>query len=65
MARGAAAVGANGLLIEVHDDPSGALSDGRQAIVPGELSELVKQLPTILALSGKTLAAAATLAAGV
>lgn len=65
MARGAAAVGANGLLIEVHDDPSGALSDGQQAIVPGELSALISQLPTILSLSGKTLAAAATHSAGV
>lgn len=55
MARGAAAVGANGLLIEVHDDPSHALSDGQQAILPDELAELVCQLPTLLPLTGKAL----------
>ncbi|HNX49165.1 MAG TPA: 3-deoxy-7-phosphoheptulonate synthase [Thermoanaerobaculaceae bacterium] len=60
MARGAAAVGANGLLIEVHDDPGHALSDGQQAILPEELAELLQQLPVILPLTGKTLAPRAT-----
>lgn len=55
MARAAAAVGANGLLIEVHDDPSRALSDGQQAILPEELAALVRQLPALLPLTGKTL----------
>ncbi len=55
MARGAVAVGANGLLIEVHNDPSHALSDGQQAILPSELAALVRQLPTLLSLTGKDL----------
>jgi 3-deoxy-7-phosphoheptulonate synthase len=62
MARGAAAVGANGLLIEVHDDPGHALSDGQQAILPGELAELLAQLPAILPLTGKALAPHASIA---
>lgn len=60
MARGAAAVGANGLLIEVHDDPTHALSDGQQAILPEELAGLVRQLPTVLPLTGKTLSTPAS-----
>ena len=62
MARGAAAVGANGLLIEVHDDPGHALSDGQQAILPEELAELLLQLPVILPLTGKALAPHASIA---
>jgi 3-deoxy-7-phosphoheptulonate synthase len=62
MARGAAAVGANGLLIEVHDDPGHALSDGQQAILPEELAELLQQLPVILPLTGKALAPHASIA---
>ncbi|HPC81905.1 MAG TPA: 3-deoxy-7-phosphoheptulonate synthase [Thermoanaerobaculaceae bacterium] len=55
MARAAAAVGANGLLIEVHDNPAHALSDGQQAILPEELAALVNQLPSVLPLTGKAL----------
>jgi 3-deoxy-D-arabino-heptulosonate 7-phosphate (DAHP) synthase len=32
--RGAAAVGADGLIVEVHHDPDTALSDGPQSITP-------------------------------
>ena len=36
MARAAVAAGADGLLIEVHNDPDHALSDGAQSLYPGE-----------------------------
>src|SRR5438045_6775947 len=36
MARAAVAVGADGLIVEVHQDPEHALSDGTQSIVPGQ-----------------------------
>ncbi len=41
LARAAAAVGADGLLIEIHDDPIAALSDGQQAIAPSALAGLI------------------------
>ncbi len=42
LARAALAAGASGLLVEVHDDPGAALSDGPQAIRPGELAEILR-----------------------
>lgn len=44
MARAAAAVGADGVMIEVHHDPDHALSDGAQAILPAELAGLITGL---------------------
>jgi 3-deoxy-7-phosphoheptulonate synthase len=44
MARAALAVGADGLIIEVHQNPESALSDGQQAITPLEFEQLVYQL---------------------
>ena len=40
LSRAAVAVGADGLLVEVHHDPATALSDGTQAILPEELRQL-------------------------
>ncbi len=57
MARAAAAVGADGLMIEVHHDPSHALSDGAQAVIPEELAALMQQLPVVLPLVGRHLSA--------
>ena len=42
--RAAAAVGADGLLIEVHPCPGRALSDGEQSLDPGEFAELMVTL---------------------
>ncbi len=55
LARAAAAVGADGLMIEVHHDPARALSDGFQALLPQELAQLVQQLPALLPLTGRHL----------
>lgn len=47
MALGAAAVGADGLLIEVHNDPVHALCDGQQSLTPeafADVAECVRQL---------------------
>ncbi|MDR0425805.1 MAG: 3-deoxy-7-phosphoheptulonate synthase [Clostridiales bacterium] len=49
----AAAAGADGLIIEVHEDPARALCDGPQCIKPDELLELVAKLDTVLTLTGK------------
>lgn len=41
LAKAAVAAGTDGLMIEVHDQPQSALSDGRQAILPEAFAELV------------------------
>ncbi|HTZ47211.1 MAG TPA: 3-deoxy-7-phosphoheptulonate synthase [Verrucomicrobiae bacterium] len=47
MARAAVAAGADGLLIEVHNDPDHALSDGAQSLTPLEFSQLMGELRII------------------
>ena len=47
MARAAVAAGADGLLIEVHNDPDHALSDGAQSLTPDEFSQLMGELRII------------------
>jgi 3-deoxy-7-phosphoheptulonate synthase len=47
MARAAVAAGAHAVMMEVHDDPAVALSDGRQAILPQSFPALVKTLREI------------------
>jgi 3-deoxy-7-phosphoheptulonate synthase len=47
MARAAVAAGADGLLIEVHDDPARALSDGGQSLYPDQFDQLMRELPTV------------------
>ena len=40
MARAAAACGADGLMIEVHNDPANALCDGAQSLTPGQFADV-------------------------
>jgi 3-deoxy-7-phosphoheptulonate synthase len=47
MARAAVAAGADGLLIEVHNDPDHALSDGAQSLTPPEFSQLMNEIRII------------------
>lgn len=44
LARAAAAVGAHGIMIEVHPDPASALSDKEQALEPAEFGRLMASL---------------------
>lgn len=53
MSRGAAAVGADGLIVEVHHDPDRALSDGPQSITPDQFGALVGELRQITGVLGK------------
>lgn len=48
MAFAAAACGADGLMIEVHNDPAHALCDGPQALRPEEFAEVTKGVGKIL-----------------
>ena len=47
LAVAAAAIGADGLIIEVHNDPSHALCDGAQSITPAQFDRLAKKVLTV------------------
>ena len=47
MALAAAACGADGIMIEVHNDPEHALCDGPQALRPEEYAELAKKISKV------------------
>lgn len=55
MARAAVAAGADGLLIEVHDDPDQALSDGPQSLYPDQFERLMGELRVIAPVLGRSL----------
>lgn len=54
MARAAVAAGADGLMIEVHNDPERALSDGAQSLYPAQFEQLMKELRMIAPAVGRT-----------
>jgi 3-deoxy-7-phosphoheptulonate synthase len=49
LSRAAVAVGADGLMVEVHHDPDHALSDGIQSIFPDQFDELMEEIRQIAA----------------
>ena len=53
LAKAAIAVGADGLMIEVHNNPQCALSDGQQSIKPAAFDELMKKVKVIAEMEGK------------
>jgi 3-deoxy-7-phosphoheptulonate synthase len=53
MSKGAVAVGADGLLIEVHTNPEEALSDGEQSLKPEAFQKLMEELKPIAAAIGR------------
>jgi 3-deoxy-7-phosphoheptulonate synthase len=55
MARAAVAAGADGLLIEVHNDPEKALSDGPQSLYPEQFDQLMSELRIIAPVLGRSL----------
>jgi 3-deoxy-7-phosphoheptulonate synthase len=54
-AKAAVAAGADGLIIEVHNDPENALSDGEQSLTPAAFAGLMNDLRKYAALEGKTI----------
>jgi len=58
VARAAIAAGADGLIVEVHPDPSRAVSDGKQSLRPEKFAEMVKQVKAIAATMGRRVAPA-------
>ena len=54
LSRAAVAVGADGLIVEVHCDPDKALSDGMQSLYPDQFDELMVLVRQIAAVVGRT-----------
>jgi 3-deoxy-7-phosphoheptulonate synthase len=54
LSRAAVAVGADGLLVEVHHDPDRALSDGMQSILPDEFAQLILEAGEIASVLHRT-----------
>lgn len=55
LAKAAISVGADGLMIEVHNDPSNAKCDGQQSITPERFDSLMNSLGKIAVLENKKL----------
>jgi 3-deoxy-7-phosphoheptulonate synthase len=55
VSRAAVAVGADGLIVEVHPNPEEAFSDGQQSLLPEEFSALMQGVRKYLDVEGKTL----------
>ena len=54
MAMAAIAAGADGLIIEVHNDPEHALCDGAQSITPQQFDELMPKLDSVAKCVGRS-----------
>ena len=63
LSRAACAVGADGLIIEVHPRPEEALSDGPQSLTPAQFSHLMGELAAVAAAVGRRVAQAAPVGA--
>lgn len=55
LSKAAVAIGADGLIIEVHNDPKHALSDGQQSLTPDDFNALMKKLQPVAAAVGRTI----------
>jgi len=55
MARAAVAAGADGVHVEVHSCPEKALSDGPQALLPGQFADLMADIRRLAEVVGKTI----------
>jgi 3-deoxy-7-phosphoheptulonate synthase len=53
LSRASVAVGADGLMVEVHNEPDKALSDGMQSLYPEQFEELMVQVRQIAAVVGR------------
>jgi 3-deoxy-7-phosphoheptulonate synthase len=53
LARAAIAAGADGIMVECHDNPAKAMCDGPQALLPDTFSDLMKHLTAIAQVLGK------------
>ena len=54
LAMAAVCAGADGVMVEVHDNPAEALSDGKQSLMPEKFSELMVKLAGAATLMGRS-----------
>ena len=64
MARAAVAAGADGIMVEVHDHPENALSDGPQSIYPAQFATMMDEIEQIAPIVGRNLPRGVAAAAG-
>ncbi len=64
MARAAVAAGADGLLIEVHNHPDQALSDGAQSLYPEQFQRLMEEIRIIATALGRSVTSPVELSSG-
>lgn len=55
MARASVAAGADGIIVEVHNDPEHAKSDGAQSLFPNQFDEMVRELKIIASAVGRVI----------
>ncbi len=55
MCMAALAAGADGLIVEVHNDPPHAMSDGAQSLTPAQFADVMEKMKTIAPVFGKDL----------
>jgi 3-deoxy-7-phosphoheptulonate synthase len=55
MAKAGLAAGADGLIIEVHNNPAEALSDGPQSLRPDRFAKLMAELRPLAQVLGRSL----------
>ncbi|HIJ64688.1 MAG TPA: 3-deoxy-7-phosphoheptulonate synthase [Candidatus Hydrogenedentes bacterium] len=55
MAKAAVVAGADGVMIEVHNNPAEAFSDGPQSLKPERFQQLMKEIVPLVKLAGKTI----------
>ena len=53
LSKAAAAAGADGVMIEVHNDPPHALCDGAQSLRPEQFAEVVTEVNAVARAVGK------------
>lgn len=53
-AKAGVAAGADGLIIETHEDPENAWSDGEQSLTPDEFDKLLEQIKVLAEVEGRT-----------
>jgi 3-deoxy-7-phosphoheptulonate synthase len=59
LSRAAVAVGADGLMVEVHNDPDRALSDGPQSLFPDQFDHLMEEVRQIAPVVGRRVSSSA------
>ncbi|MBO5136904.1 MAG: 3-deoxy-7-phosphoheptulonate synthase [Spirochaetaceae bacterium] len=55
LAKAAVAAGADGIMVEVHNNPECALCDGEQSLTPAQFDDLMKVLKKYASVEGRTL----------